>query len=113
MYFIHKETNKMGFQELLNSVISTSDTTALYNDIASYLGISLGVLYILLIIISIWSIVWKGIALYKSARQQHIIWFVVLLIINTVGILEILYIYIFSEMGNKSKSSPKQIKKKK
>ncbi|MFA5258916.1 MAG: DUF5652 family protein [Candidatus Pacearchaeota archaeon] len=103
----------MGFQELLNSVISTSDSTALYNDIASYLGVSLGVLYIILAIVSVWSLVWKGIALWKSARKQHTIWFVVFLIVNTVGILEILYIYVFSELGKKSNSNPKPVKKKK
>lgn len=47
----------------------------------------------------IWSIIWKGLALWKSARREEKPWFVVLLILNTVGILEILYIYIFSKKG--------------
>ncbi len=45
----------------------------------------------------IWSFVWKGIALWKAARKNDKYWFMALLIINTVGILEILYIYIFSK----------------
>ena len=44
-----------------------------------------------------WSMIWKGIALWKSARAGSKIWFVVLLVVNTVGILEILYIYVFSK----------------
>lgn len=40
-----------------------------------------------------WSLVWKGMALWKSARLSHKGWFIALLIINTVGILEIIYIY--------------------
>jgi len=45
----------------------------------------------------IWSVVWKGIALWKAARWGDKYWFIALLAINTVGILEILYIYIFSK----------------
>ncbi len=45
----------------------------------------------------IWSLVWKGLALWKAARRGASIWFVVLLVVNTVGILEILYLYVFSK----------------
>jgi hypothetical protein len=45
----------------------------------------------------IWSLVWKGLALWKAARNGSKPWFVVLLIVNTLGILEILYIYVFSK----------------
>lgn len=48
---------------------------------------------ITIVIVMIWSIVWKGIALWKSARLSHKKWFVVLLVLNTVGILEIIYVY--------------------
>jgi len=44
----------------------------------------------------IWSIPWKGVALWRSARRKHKIWFIVLLIVNTLAILEILYIFFFS-----------------
>ena len=64
-------------------------------------GMTLGALgATVLAIILIWSLVWKGIALWKSARKGSPIWFVVLLIVNTVGILEILYIYVFSKMSS-------------
>ena len=43
-----------------------------------------------------WVIVWKGLALWRAARQEQKWWFVGLLVVNTIGILEILYIYIFS-----------------
>lgn len=32
-------------------------------------------------------------ALWKAARNRHKIWFVVLFLVNTVGILEIIYIF--------------------
>lgn len=52
---------------------------------------------LLIIVFALWSIVWKGMALWKSARLGHKGWFIALLIINTAGILEILYIYVFSK----------------
>lgn len=41
----------------------------------------------------IWTLPWKGVALYKSARANQIGWFVALLVINTLGLLEIVYIF--------------------
>jgi len=55
----------------------------------------------LIVIILIWSFIWKGLALWKAARKNSIVWFVVLLLVNTLGILEILYIFVFSEMKSK------------
>jgi hypothetical protein len=40
-----------------------------------------------------WSFVWKGLALWKAAGLRQRNWFVVMLILNTAGILEIIYIY--------------------
>jgi hypothetical protein len=52
----------------------------------------------LLILLSIaWTLPWKGIALWRSARNGHIAWFVVLLLVNTLAILEIIYIFGFSK----------------
>jgi methionyl-tRNA synthetase len=51
-------------------------------------------------LIAIWSIPWKAVALWKSARNNDLVWFIVLMVVNTVGILEILYIYLF---GKKNK----------
>ena len=56
-----------------------------------------GVGGVLLLIIIVWSLIWKGLALWKSAREGSKVWFVILLIVNTVGILEILYLYVFSK----------------
>jgi hypothetical protein len=41
----------------------------------------------------IWSIFWKGLALWKSANKKQLIWFVLLLTINTLSLLEIVYIF--------------------
>ena len=47
--------------------------------------------------IIVWSLVWKGWALWKAARAESKVWFVVLLLVNTAGILDILYIFLFSK----------------
>lgn len=82
-------------------------TTNIYETIANYLGVSVNVAIAIVVIISVWSLVWKGLALWKSARKTHLVWFIVLLVVNTVGILEILYIYIFSEMRKGKTKAPK------
>ena len=48
---------------------------------------------VLLIVIMAWSVVWKGIALYKAGQRSDTPWFVILFLINTAGILEIIYIF--------------------
>ena len=50
------------------------------------------VLVVLIVLVAIWDGVWKLIALWKSARNNQLAWFVCLAIFNTAGILPILYI---------------------
>ena len=52
---------------------------------------------LLILVLIIWTLIWKGIALWKAARNSHTAWFIVMLILNTVGILEIIYIIWFSK----------------
>lgn len=54
-----------------------------------------------LIPLLIWSLIWKGISLWKCGRNNQMKWFLVLLVINTVGILEIMYIVWFQRDHNK------------
>ena len=49
------------------------------------------------VLLALWAIPWKGVALWKAARNNHLTWFVVLLVVNTLAILEILYIFVFSK----------------
>ena len=42
----------------------------------------------------LWSAIWKGIALWKAARRDQLGWYIALLIINTVGVLPIIYIFL-------------------
>ncbi len=57
---------------------------------------------ILIFLLLVWHFYWKGRALWKAAKNKDLIWFIVLLVINTLGILEILYIFLFN--GKKKKA---------
>ena len=52
---------------------------------------------LLLLGVLLWTLPWKGVALWKAARNSHKKWFVVFLVINTLAILEIVYIFFFSK----------------
>jgi len=67
------------------------------NNIMQVLNPNSPILYVLIA----WSIIWKGIALWHSARNKQLVWYIALLILNTVGILEIVYL-IFSKKDKKT-----------
>ncbi|MBU0999323.1 hypothetical protein KKG24_03410 [Patescibacteria group bacterium] len=48
---------------------------------------------ILLLILTLWTIPWKIYAVWLAAKRDQKKWFVILLLLNTVGILEIFYIF--------------------
>ena len=47
--------------------------------------------------IMVWSLYWKGMSMWKAANKGDRNWFIALLILNTLGILDILYIHVFSK----------------
>lgn len=51
----------------------------------------------LLGVMVVWSLIWKAMALWRAAQRREMAWFVALLLVNTAGILEILYWYVFSK----------------
>ncbi len=55
------------------------------------------VLTLITLLVILWSLPWKGVALWKAARRGSKKWFIALLLINTLAILDILYIFIFSK----------------
>jgi methionyl-tRNA synthetase len=51
----------------------------------------------------LWSVVWKGIALWKCGRNNQLAWFVAILILNTLGILPIIYLTFFQKKHAKKR----------
>ena len=66
----------------------------------------------LLAIIITWTLFWKGLSLWKASQRKSSTWFIILLVVNTVGILEILYYFLFSEMKLSDKKDGKENIKK-
>lgn len=61
-----------------------------------------GLLYGMVILaLVLWTLVWKGLALWNAAKNGHKIWFVIMLVINTLGILEIIYYFFFRRKDQK------------
>jgi len=54
-------------------------------------------LNIAIYVLFIWSTFWKGLALWRAGQLKQRNWFVVMLILNTVGILEIVYLFRFAK----------------
>ena len=69
-----------------------------------------GVGGLILLLLIVWSLIWKGLALWKAARTGSKVWFVVFLIVNTIGILEILYLYVFSKKSGAGEITGSQVK---
>lgn len=58
---------------------------------------------LLFVLLIIWTMIWKGMALWKAGRKNDMLWFVILLLISTVGILDIIYYYHISKREIKHK----------
>jgi hypothetical protein len=54
-------------------------------------------LNIWIVLLLIWSLPWKAVALWRAARVNHRWWFIAFLVVNTFGILEILYIFFWNK----------------
>ena len=61
--------------------------------------------FIVFLVFLAWTLIWKGMALWKSAKQESKPWFIALLILNTAGILPILYVYVFGKKKKELDSS--------
>ncbi len=89
---------------------------SIYNEfvlgVSNHYGISPLTVMAILSVIMIWSIFWKFFGLWKSARNNSPIWFVIIALTNTLGIIPILYIYLFSKINYDSGSKVKRRKSK-
>ncbi len=81
-----------------------------YEELATQIGMNLWLLYIILI----WETIWTGLAMWKTAKKGHVLWFIVFLVVNLLGIPEIIYLAIMRSKKNKPKAKPKRkVKRKK
>ena len=58
-----------------------------------------------------WSLIWKGISLWRSAKKNQLNWFIAILLFNTGGLLPLLYL-LFFQSNSKVETTPiKPVKK--
>jgi len=48
--------------------------------------------FILIGVLFFWEMAWKVVGFWKTARNNHLAWFICIAIFNTLGILPIVYI---------------------
>ena len=53
-----------------------------------------------IILLMLWVLPWKGYALWSSAKLGHKWWFVILFLVNTLAILDIIYIFFVAKKSN-------------
>ena len=57
--------------------------------------------FALFLIIIIWAAIWKGVALWRAGRNNNLVWFVFIFVLNTAGILPLIYVLFFSKKKRK------------
>ena len=67
-------------------------------------------------ILMIWELIIKGIGLWKASKNNQVTWFIVMLVINTIGILPLIYLNFFQkkmpELKPRKKVTQKPVEKK-
>jgi len=54
---------------------------------------------VLLLLLMVRDMVWKGIGLWKAGTKKQLAWFICIFIFNTAGILPIIYLSFFQKKG--------------
>ena len=49
------------------------------------------------ILLVLWALGWKGYALWRAAKNDQKYWYIAMLVINLLGILEIVYLFFFQK----------------
>lgn len=60
-------------------------------------------------LILLWVLPWKGVALWKSARNSHKFWFIALLVVQTFAILDIVYIFLIAKKNEGTVASENKL----
>lgn len=66
--------------------------------ISSSIGIGIPMVLSFFMLVTLWTLFWKGLALWHSAKRGEPWWFIALLLVNTVGVLEIVYLFFFAKL---------------
>jgi len=76
--------------------------------IASRLGISMRAMLLLLLLLVVWEAVWTIIAMWKAAKNNHLVWFVIFSLVNLLAIPEIVYLIVTRKKKSKSRAKKRR-----
>ena len=51
-----------------------------------------------LLVLMAWTLFWKGLGMWHAARKKDVAWFVILLLVNSLGILDMIYLFGFAKI---------------
>ncbi|HEY0010991.1 MAG TPA: DUF5652 family protein [Candidatus Paceibacterota bacterium] len=74
-------------------------------DLSDKLGISPALFWGLFALAAVWTLTLKGFALWYSARNYQRYWFIAMLVINTFGILELVYLLGFRKDKDENRTA--------
>ena len=60
--------------------------------ITNWIELNPGIFSILIIVLSVWEAIWTLLGLWFAARQNQKIWFLLMGILQVIGIIEIIYL---------------------
>lgn len=58
----------------------------------------------------LWDLAWRGLALWRAARRKEQWWFLALLVVNSMGILPIVYLLVWGKEDTDAKVITKVVK---
>jgi len=65
---------------------------------------------VFLFLLVCWSMIWKGIGLWRAAKNDQQVWYVGMLLLNFFGVLEISYLVFFQKKDRWWEKIEKKIK---
>ncbi len=65
-------------------------------------------LLVLAMVLMLWELVWKAFGMWRAARRGNSVWFILMLVFNTVGILPIIYLLLTRTSKAKPARKPKR-----
>jgi methionyl-tRNA synthetase len=70
--------------------------------------VTMATLWTAIAIVVIVEMILKGIALWKAGNNKQLVWFIVLFVLNTAGILPAIYLLLMRKKQNKTKLKKKK-----
>jgi uncharacterized membrane protein YedE/YeeE len=69
-------------------------------------------IWVIIGIIMVWDSVWKLFGMWRAVKNNSVPWFIVIALFNTLGIIPILYLYVFGKKKVSKRVQPRRRKRR-